>query len=309
MVCNSSSTRNSLRKVLNTITSLCVPLLVVGAASALLFVGEPGAQQGRDAMPIAFKQAALRRHGPGVLHRRIDNATATSDNWAGYVVTGPQGSVTNAAGSWVVPSVVCSGTSAYASFWGGIDGWGSNTVEQTGTDSDCDGDTPSYYAWYEFYPDFSYTISEYSKAGVCTAYCVEPGDTISVTVDPSSVENKKGPAHGGQEFTLTISDSKWRSPFTVSHSVNGAKQVSAEFITETDYGCKTASHYCYLSNFGTANYSGASTTVSGANHTLDFFTSSLLQVTMVDAGTDNSMAVPSGISAGDFSVTWMNAGP
>jgi len=32
-------------------------------------------------------------------------------------------------------------------------------VEQTGTDFDCVGKNPSYYAWYEFYPNPSFEIS------------------------------------------------------------------------------------------------------------------------------------------------------
>jgi len=28
----------------------------------------------------------------------------------------------------------------------------SDSVEQTGTDSDCDGGSPGYYGWYEMYP-------------------------------------------------------------------------------------------------------------------------------------------------------------
>src|SRR5208282_1862477 len=36
-----------------------------------------------------------------------------------------------------------------SSEWVGIDGWSSDTVEQTGTDADCNGKTPFYYVWYE----------------------------------------------------------------------------------------------------------------------------------------------------------------
>ena len=60
-------------------------------------------------------------------------------------------------GSWIVPPVTCPSTpSQYSSFWVGIDGDNSNTVEQTGTDSDCSTGTPNYYAWFEFYPQPGY---------------------------------------------------------------------------------------------------------------------------------------------------------
>jgi hypothetical protein len=56
-------------------------------------------------------------------------------------VTGSKASVTDVTGSWTVPAVDCTspnGTpNGYSSFWVGIDGYGSNTVEQIGTDSDC----------------------------------------------------------------------------------------------------------------------------------------------------------------------------
>src|SRR5262245_38418315 len=86
-------------------------------------------------------------HAPAiVLHHR--DRFATSSNWSGYAVTGAPGSVTDVQGSWVVPAVTCSGgPNQYAAIWVGIDGFNSNTVEQTGTDSDCQNGTPTYYAW------------------------------------------------------------------------------------------------------------------------------------------------------------------
>jgi hypothetical protein len=84
-------------------------------------------------------------------------------------------SFTSVYGVWVVPSVICTGVkeTQYASFWVGIDGYSSNSVEQIGTDSDCDGSTPSYYAWYEFYPAGSFNIDSVP---------VNPGNVISASV-------------------------------------------------------------------------------------------------------------------------------
>ena len=39
------------------------------------------------------------------------------------------------------------------------------TVEQTGTDSDCNGGSPVYYAWYEFYPAFPVDLGMTIKPG------------------------------------------------------------------------------------------------------------------------------------------------
>jgi len=73
----------------------------------------------------------------------------------------------------------------------------SSTVEQTGTDSDCSGSSPSYYAWYEFYPHPSYLIS-----GVP----VSPGNHMSASVltaarsSPSPSPTKARASSYRQEF-------------------------------------------------------------------------------------------------------------
>ena len=71
----------------------------------------------------------------------IKGSTTQSTNWSGYAATGGSGAYTSVSGSWTEPTVTCSQT-AYSSFWVGLDGYNSNTVEQTGTDSDCSGSTP-----------------------------------------------------------------------------------------------------------------------------------------------------------------------
>src|SRR5438128_5122984 len=91
--------------------------------------------------------------------RTLTNGAATSTNWSGYAVTGPAGSVTDAKGSWIVPSVTCSSAASYSSFWVGIDGIGSNTVEQAGTDSDCQMGRPTYYTCEQFYPVQAFMIN------------------------------------------------------------------------------------------------------------------------------------------------------
>src|SRR5207245_6374355 len=103
---------------------------------------------------------------------RIHEASVSSTNWSGFAVTGSAGSVSDAKGSWVVPTIqgTCPGTNQYSSFWVGIDGYSSGTVEQTGTDSDCQNGVPTYYAWYELFPQPPFLINSIS---------VHPGDVIS----------------------------------------------------------------------------------------------------------------------------------
>ena len=47
-----------------------------------------------------------------------------------------------------------------SAFWVGLDGYSSTSVEQLGTDSDCVSGKPSYYAWYEMYPNPSVRAPE-----------------------------------------------------------------------------------------------------------------------------------------------------
>jgi hypothetical protein len=88
---------------------------------------------------------------------RSDLGIYESDNWAGYAVVGT--AFTEARGSWTIPSVDCTvNPNGAASFWVGIDGWDNDTVEQTGTESQCDGYKLVTYAWYEFAPKGGVTI-------------------------------------------------------------------------------------------------------------------------------------------------------
>ena len=118
---------------------------------------------------------------------------------------------TKAKGSWIVPKAKCSSGAQYASFWVGIDGYSSGTVEQTGTDSDCSGGSPVYYAWYEFYPAYP----------VYLAMTINPGDHMSAKVVYSS-----------SKFTITITNETTGKSFSKSSTVSGAQRSSAEWIAE-----------------------------------------------------------------------------
>ena len=79
----------------------------------------------------------------------IKNAVST--NWAGYAsIATPK--YYQVSASWNEPSVDCGSTDSYASFWAGLDGYNSASVEQTGTLVYCYGGVAYQYAWYEMYP-------------------------------------------------------------------------------------------------------------------------------------------------------------
>jgi len=211
-----------------------------------------------------------RWHGP--MHK-LTNSTST--NWSGYAVTG--GRYTRVSAAWTEPKATCSGT-AYSSFWVGLDGDTSNTVEQTGTDADCSGSTPQYYAWYEMYPKFPVNLG--GK--------VAPGDKLSASVT----------TNGSGSFTLTITDSTQGWTNTKTARLKSAKLASAEVIAEAP---SSSGGVLPLANFGTVSFTGA--TVNG--NVLTSGTSGLDAITMQSGSTVK--AQPGTISNGSFSVTWKHS--
>jgi Peptidase A4 family len=237
------------------------------------------------------------------------NASVSSVNWSGYAVIGPTGSVNIALASWVVPAVSCaSGERSYSSYWVGIDGFSSSTVEQTGTDSDCSSGVPSYYAWYEFYPSLSHTIG---------AITVSPGDNIAAGVAYLPKSNA---------FVIAIKDFTTNASFTKSQAVASAQRTSAEFIVEAPTVCLLIRcHLASLSNFGTSSFGqdytglsrGAAMTCSVAINgtalaSIGSFGSAVQEIAMVSQSNhDVVKAQPSPLSEDgtSFTVQWLSAGP
>jgi hypothetical protein len=202
-------------------------------------------------------------------------------------VTGAPGSVTAVQGSWVVPIATCDGKveNSGASFWVGIDGYTSATVEQTGTDSDCSKGTPRYYAWYEFFPEAGVTIRTIT---------VEAGDTMSASV-----------VYDGTEFTATITDERSGETFTISKAVFKAKRASAEWIAEDNSK--------FFTDFGTVSFGQDTTgvpatcdaTVNGETAPIGSFTR-VHAITMEGRSSGRLLALPGALSTDgtSFSVQW-----
>jgi hypothetical protein len=242
---------------------------------------------------VSPRQHAPRRVAGFRPDRVIDNVTVTdSTNWSGYAVTGT--AFTSAKGSWTVPTVNCTKTpNTYAAFWVGIDGWTSSTVEQTGTDSDCDGSSPSYYAWYEFYPKGSVLISTVK---------VSPGNKMSA-----------GVTYNGTEFTITITNETTGKSFSKSSRVSGAARSSAEWIAEAPC-CTNAGGILPLADFGTVDLGDDFTGISGTNDATDSsvtgpinsFGTTVNEAIMVNGTSGADEAVPSSLTSdgSSFTVTW-----
>jgi Peptidase A4 family len=259
----------------------------VFGALCLVTLGGIGADAA-DAVRYVTVEAST-RHRP-VIIRQIREGVASSLNWSGYAVAGSKGSVQDVSGSWVVPSVTCDSGTEYSSFWVGIDGFNSNTVEQIGTDADCHSGAPAYYAWFELYPHPMFTINTLP---------VNAGDVMSANVhyDPRS-----------RQFTVTITNQTANKSFSTSARVNNAQRSSAEWIAEAPW---SAGGVLPLADFGTVSYSGDMATVNDTTGVIGAFgTANVYSITMVDNG-GNAKAVPSTLTSGNssFSVQWMSAGP
>jgi hypothetical protein len=261
-------------------------------------------------------------------------------NWGGYAVCTPQpecsglaaapGSVTEVQGTWVVPTIVGSpgfygnfgspGTSCSDnentwydnSDWVGIDGFASSTVEQTGTSSDCYYGQVYYYAWYEFYPANSVTISSIT---------VHPGDTITAQVNcvPGAVF---------ATCTTTITDQRSHQSYTSSPTqVPGAETDSAEWIAESAY----YDGFLALTQTTQVQFSDATATIGGVTHTISGWESNantdVYWLLMVDynfgVNQETGVATPStatlayakadtsalGRGGDNFNVDWLSSGP
>jgi len=171
----------------------------------------------------ALAVSAPLSHGPIIRLRH-----GTSTNWAGYAAY--NGTFNNVSASWTQPSVSCTSQNTYSSYWVGLDGYNSSSVEQLGTEADCSSGSPSYYAWFEMYPKRGYYIS----------MTVSPNDKLSASVTYSS----------GGRYTLSLSDSTNGQRFSTTQRANSAKRASAEAIVEAPY----SGGVLPLANFGTVNF-------------------------------------------------------
>jgi Peptidase A4 family len=230
----------------------------------------------------------LRSHG--LLHsgeHGVRDTEVSSENWSGYAATGADGAFSSVSSSWTQPTATCSsgrhgrgGSDTYAAFWVGLDGYSSDSVEQTGTLIECVGSTAYYYGWYEMYPSALVTYSNTLK----------PGDAISASVTFS----------GSDTYTLTLKDStqNWTKTETISES--GLDRSSAEVITEAPC-CTNSGGILPLADFGTVTY-GASD-ANGAS----LASESPTEIIIVSSGGTQEDSTSSISSSGSFSNTWITS--
>jgi hypothetical protein len=237
---------------------------------------------------------------PPVIHgvspdTRTVNGVTTSHNWSGYAVTGT--TFTDVQASWTEPTVTCPTPTKKleaSAFWVGIDGFAKNddTVEQTGTDSDCDvgskkgAGIPTYYAWWE--------MDTASSSGSTTIpEPVSPGDEMTADVSNS-----------GGTYTLTLTDggptNKWvYSPGPITPSP-APKASSAEWIAEAPSICKGSKcSIVKLADFESVTFMGATANGSSVS---SFSNSQTNRIDMVKGKT--TLASTSVLSGSQFSIDW-----
>jgi hypothetical protein len=241
-------------------------------AAGLLFLG------------LIAASAALGSSGPRGVVKHAPPARlighSNSLNWSGYASF--NSTFSDVKGSWTQPAATCNGKSTYSSFWVGLDGYNSSTVEQLGTEADCSHGKPVYYAWWEMFPNVSHMIG---------AFAVTPGVSYNAEVQSA----------GGGNFTLTLSGGG-NNPFTLTTSLGLDPSLSsAEWIAEAPSMCAKSCRELPLTNFGTVNFSGASANGSAINSSAWSFD----PLTMVTGG-GSVKAAPTSLNptGSAFSVTW-----
>jgi hypothetical protein len=197
--------------------------------------------------------------------------TVSSSNWGGYAST--KGPFTKVSATWVQPAVKCGSATTYASFWVGLDGFNSNSVEQTGTLAVCNGGTATYSAWVEFFP----AAPRYFNA------IVKAGDVFHASVTES-----------GGVFTTKLNNATRHWTGIAHKTVASAPRSSAEIIAEAP---SNSSSVLPLANFGTMNFTNA--LVNGAT------IGSKSPIKIIMRTSAHVKAQPSALSSGkNFSVTW-----
>jgi hypothetical protein len=211
-------------------TTALVTAVLGGAALLVGLAAAPATAATAAAAPAAHPAPAHGSFAPfhGQLihsHRVGGTFNQNGYNWSGYAATGS--GFTSVSANWVEPTVTCNSANDLYAPWVGIDGYGSNSVEQTGVATDCSSGRPVYQAWYEMYPA---NPVYYSNA-------VSGGDSFTASVTRS-----------GTTYTLKITDNTKGWTKTTSKSYRGSN-ASAEFILESP----TAAY----PRFGTVTFTNA----------------------------------------------------
>jgi hypothetical protein len=254
-------------------------LALVGGMAVAAGSASAATREFRSGGPIHLvgSAAAVPNARGGIRHQ------ARSTNWSGYAAT--TGTYTSVSASWTEPAGTCSGSAAYSSFWVGLDGYSSRSVEQTGSEIDCSGSGAVYYAWYEIYPNPSVPYTNE----------VRPGDHFNASVSYT----------GSDHFSLFIQDSTQGWSHTTTGTLAGASRSSAEVIVEAPC-CTARGGILPLANFGTVHIAGSQANGAALGQAGD-----ATEITMTGSARrdrDKEKDAVSSLSGGEnFSATWLRS--
>ncbi len=203
--------------------------------------------------------------------------TEQTTNWSGYAIQASDGAVAKVQGSWIVPTVTCSGGTENSSAWVGMGGHGSTTIVQAGTEQDCRGKTAHYFAWYEMYPADLVILS----------LPVHGGDQIQTKITYV----------GNQQFAFELTNLSTGDTFLTTQTSGHAQRSSAEWIVEAPGGLP-------LADFGTVRFADSQATISGIAGTIGSFTryTSINMVALSGAVRTQTFGLSKG--GANFTVVW-----
>jgi hypothetical protein len=174
--------------------------------------------------------------------------SAANSRFAGYVAKA--GAVSDANGSWTVPTVTCSqvSTRSAVQIWAGIDGIGNKAAVKAGLGVTCASPTaqPCYYLFTEVNPGHETPVT------ACSG--VAQGDDISADVTNSP--------YGSSTYITTLTDST--NGFSATDSVNSPnwRDASAECLAQLPQGPTglVPAKYKELADFGSVAFTSCSAT-------------------------------------------------
>jgi hypothetical protein len=226
--------------------------------------------------------------------QRVSHGAVSSLNWSGYAVYQSGTTFTHAQGDWTQPAVAPGSCpkekTQLSSFFVGIDGYNSSSVEQIGTEADCIKGSPFYYAWYEMYP---------APQVVLTGCALAPGVPVHAEVSYVS----------GSTFALTLTVNGINcSPGTVV-APGTPSRSSAEWIAEAP---ATGGHFWPLTDFQSVAYANASVTGNGTSGVLGASSWSHDSIAMVDRGrpfdpTVKASSGPLNGTGNGFTIGWQSS--
>lgn len=233
----------------------------------------------------------------------IDRVT---NNWCGYMIKGPVGSMQSVSATWMVPQPLTGqpeDTVALSAIWVGLNGCSSASVCLTQAGSDVNSSQwegqpleAEYDSWYE--------LEETGDTGAVELganYPVSAGDRITSTITHVI----------DLEFTIALSNATKNWTYEQNHSFPSTSPTplmdSAEIIVEAPIWAP-AKAIGRLTNFGTVTFEEITVNAKP----LTGFVQQAVALTMVNntalpADGDNLLAKP-GTFGDPFTVTWHNYG-